>query len=83
MNHPVIEKLVTKLRRTPDKAEQRALTKKVVDREFDQLRKGRVGGGQSRRSLAAVSPSMAAWSASVRPGVPRMWSTDVWVHGYG
>src|SRR5262245_61626282 len=39
--------------------------------------------GQSRSSLAAVSPSMAARSASVRPCVPRMWSTDVWVHGYG
>ena len=28
---------VTKLRRTPDNAEQRALTKKVVDRELDQV----------------------------------------------
>src|SRR5262247_886742 len=37
MNDPVIDELVTKLRRTPDRAEQRALTKKVVDREFDQV----------------------------------------------
>jgi hypothetical protein len=38
---------------------------------------------QILRSFAAVSPSIAARSASVRPGVPRMWSTDVFVHGYG
>ena len=37
MNDPVIDELVTKLRRTPDNAEQRALTKKVVDRELDQV----------------------------------------------
>ena len=34
-------------------------------------------------SLAAVSPSMAILSASLKPGVFRMWSTDVLVHGYG
>ena len=34
-------------------------------------------------SRAAVSPSMAARSASLRPGVFRMWSTDVWVQGNG
>ena len=33
--------------------------------------------GQSRSSSAVVSPSMAARSASVRPGGPRMWSTRV------
>src|SRR5262249_51947243 len=38
---------------------------------------------QILRSFAAVSPSIAARSASVRPGVPRIWSTDVFVHGYG
>jgi len=32
-----IDDLVTKLRQTPDKAEQRALTRKVWDREFDQV----------------------------------------------
>jgi peptide/nickel transport system substrate-binding protein len=34
---PVIDELVTKLRRTPDRAEQRALTKKVFEREHDQV----------------------------------------------
>jgi peptide/nickel transport system substrate-binding protein len=34
---PVIDDLVTKLRRTPDRAEQRALTKKVFEREHDQV----------------------------------------------
>jgi ABC-type transport system substrate-binding protein len=34
---PVIDDLTTRLRRTPDKAEQRALTKKVVERELDQV----------------------------------------------
>lgn len=37
VNDPIIDELTTKLRRTPDRAEQRALTKKVVDREFDQV----------------------------------------------
>jgi peptide/nickel transport system substrate-binding protein len=37
VNDPMIDELTTKLRRTPDRAEQRALTKKVVDREFDQV----------------------------------------------
>jgi peptide/nickel transport system substrate-binding protein len=36
VNDPVIDELTTKLRRTPDRAEQRAITKKIVDREFDQ-----------------------------------------------
>jgi peptide/nickel transport system substrate-binding protein len=34
---PVIDELVTKLRQTPDRADQRTLTKKIVDREFDQV----------------------------------------------
>jgi peptide/nickel transport system substrate-binding protein len=37
VNDPVVDELTTKLRRTPDRAEQRALTKKLVDREFDQV----------------------------------------------
>ena len=37
VNDPMIDELTTKIRRTPDRAEQRALTKKVVDREFDQV----------------------------------------------
>jgi peptide/nickel transport system substrate-binding protein len=37
VNDPMIDELVTKLRQTPDRAEQRAITKKVVDREFDQV----------------------------------------------
>src|SRR6266699_5680625 len=34
---PVIDELVTKLRKTPDRAEQRTLTKKVLEREHDQV----------------------------------------------
>jgi len=37
VNDPVIDDLTTKLRRTPDRAEQRMLTKKIVDREYDQV----------------------------------------------
>jgi len=37
VNDPQIDELTTKLRRTPDRAEQRAITKKIVDREFDQV----------------------------------------------
>jgi hypothetical protein len=37
VNDPVIDELTTKLRQTPDRAEQRASTKKIVDREYDQV----------------------------------------------
>ena len=37
VNDPVIDELTTKLRQTPDRADQRALTRKIVDREFDQV----------------------------------------------
>ena len=37
VNDPVVDELTTKLRRTPDRAEQRSITKKLVDREFDQV----------------------------------------------
>ncbi len=37
VNDPVIDELTTKLRLTPDRAEQRVITKKIVDREFDQV----------------------------------------------
>jgi peptide/nickel transport system substrate-binding protein len=37
VNDPVIDELTTKLRQTPERAEQRALTKKIVDREYDQV----------------------------------------------
>ena len=36
VNDPIIDQLTTKVRQTPDRAEQRALAKKIVDREFDQ-----------------------------------------------
>jgi peptide/nickel transport system substrate-binding protein len=37
VNDPQIDELTTKLRQTPDRAEQRLITKKIVDREFDQV----------------------------------------------
>jgi peptide/nickel transport system substrate-binding protein len=37
VNDAVIDELCTKLRQTPDVAQQRALTKKLVEREFDQV----------------------------------------------
>jgi peptide/nickel transport system substrate-binding protein len=37
VNDPVIDELVTKLRQTPDRAEQRVIARKVVDREYDQV----------------------------------------------
>jgi len=36
VNDPVVDDLCVKLRQTPDPAQQRALTKKLVEREFDQ-----------------------------------------------
>ena len=37
VNDPVIDELTTKVRRTADRAEQRAITKKIVEREYDQV----------------------------------------------
>ncbi|MGH7355690.1 MAG: ABC transporter substrate-binding protein [Candidatus Rokuibacteriota bacterium] len=37
VNDPVIDELTTKLRRTPDRTEQRTIAKKIVDREYDQV----------------------------------------------
>jgi peptide/nickel transport system substrate-binding protein len=37
VNDPQIDELTTKLRQTPDRGEQRLITKKIVDREFDQV----------------------------------------------
>jgi hypothetical protein len=37
VNDAVMDELVTKLRQTPDRAEQRAIAKKVFDREHDQV----------------------------------------------
>ncbi len=37
VNDPVIDELATKLRQTPDRAEQRGLTKKLVEWEHDQV----------------------------------------------
>ena len=37
VNDPVIDELTLKLRQTPDRADQRVITKKIVDREFDQV----------------------------------------------
>src|SRR6058998_339657 len=37
VNDTQIDELTTKLRRTPDRAEQRVIARKIVDREFDQV----------------------------------------------
>ncbi len=37
VNDPAIDELVTKLRQTPDRAEQRAIARRVADREHDQV----------------------------------------------
>jgi ABC-type transport system substrate-binding protein len=37
VNDPVIDELTMKLRRTPDRAEQRAIARKIADREHDQV----------------------------------------------
>ena len=37
VNDPVIDELTMKLRQTPDRTEQRVITKRIVDRELDQV----------------------------------------------
>jgi peptide/nickel transport system substrate-binding protein len=74
-NDPVIDELTTKLRRTPDRAEQRMLAKKIVDREYDQVLRmwmpysngfvvlqphvRNAGSGAMRRTDAYGSPAVA------------------------
>ncbi len=37
VNDPVVDQLTSKIRLTPDRGEQRALAKKIVEREYDQV----------------------------------------------
>src|SRR5881397_1380369 len=37
VNDPVVDELTVKLRQTPDRAEQRATARRIVDREYDQV----------------------------------------------
>ena len=37
VNDPMLDDLTSKLRQTPDRAEQRVITRKIVEREFDQV----------------------------------------------
>ena len=37
VNDRVIDELTVKLRQTPERAEQRAIAKRIVDREYDQV----------------------------------------------
>jgi peptide/nickel transport system substrate-binding protein len=75
VNDSVIDELTTKLRRTPDRAEQRAIAKKIVDREYDQVLRmwmpydngfimfqphmRNVAAGAMRRTDAYGSPTLA------------------------
>jgi peptide/nickel transport system substrate-binding protein len=75
VNDPTIDELVSKLRQTPDRAEQRVVTKKIVDREFDQVLRmwmpydngflafqphlRNIGAGALRRSDGYGSPTLA------------------------
>ena len=75
VNDPAIDELVSKLRQTPDRAEQRVVTKKIVDREFDQVLRmwmpydngflafqphlRNIGAGALRRSDGYGSPTLA------------------------
>jgi peptide/nickel transport system substrate-binding protein len=75
VNDPAIDELVSKLRQAPDRAEQRVVTKKIVDREFDQVLRmwmpydngflafqphlRNIGAGALRRSDGYGSPTLA------------------------
>jgi ABC-type oligopeptide transport system substrate-binding subunit len=37
VNDPVIDELTVKLRQTPDRTDQRAIAKRIVEREYDQV----------------------------------------------
>jgi ABC-type transport system substrate-binding protein len=62
VNDPVIDELTVKLRQTPDPAGQRAMAKKIVEREYDQvLRMWPRGRGRLY---------FRAWTSSPRPASP-------------
>src|SRR5215470_5058501 len=75
VNDPVIDELTVKLRQSPDRAEQRATAKRIVDREYDQVLRmwmphgsnfvmfqphlRNVAGGVLRGTIGYGSPSIA------------------------
>ena len=78
VNDPTIDELVSKLRQTPDRAEQRVVTKKIVDREFDQVLRMWMPYDNGFLALQPHVRSMAA--AALRrtdgygsPAIARVW----------
>src|SRR5438876_1909618 len=75
VNDPLIDELTVKLRQTPDRAEQRATAKRIVDREYDQVNRlwmpfgtpfllfqpylRNVAGGVLRGTVGYGSPTIA------------------------
>src|SRR6266567_4664511 len=78
VNDPTIDELVSKLRQTPDRAEQRVVTKKIVDREFDQVLRmwmpydnGFLAFQPSVRNMAAAALRRTDGYGS--PAIARVW----------
>src|SRR5262245_43736738 len=75
VNDPIIDELTVKLRQAPERAEQRAIAKRIVDREYDQVLRlwmpwgtifvlsqpylRNVGGGVLRGIVGYGSPTIA------------------------
>jgi len=78
VNDPMIDELTVKLRQTPDRADQRAITKKIVDREFDQAYRlwmpydnGFLVSQPQLRNFSA--PALRRTDGYGSPGIARVW----------
>ena len=69
VNDPVIDELTIKLRRMPGQAEQRAMAKKIADREYDQVLRMWMPWGTRPpgRDPAVPRPARPAFVYSARP----------------
>ena len=75
VNDPVIDELCTQLRQTPDRAEQRAITRKIVAREHDQVLRmwmpfdaGFSIMAAARAQHRSVGPARERWIRGLDPG---------------
>ena len=74
VNDPVIDELCTQLRQTPDRAEQRALTRKVVAREQDQVLRMWMPGDAGFHYGSRTYATSVTWTCAGSLGTgPRPW----------
>ncbi len=73
VNDPLIDELTAKLRQTPDRAEQRATARTIVEREYDQVLRMWMPLWHQLRGLPAASPERGRRRAARHD---RLWLAD-------